>query len=93
MQKVSNETDGLSSYAIYFVKIKTQTQKRCITSVLLLSIHCLLLLPLFVFFCVCVWSLFCNAVCGVLSSFAIAEEERAGCFTLCSCCPEAVCVL
>ena len=34
-----------------------------------LLIHCLLLLPLFVGFCV--WSLFCNAVISVLSCYSI----------------------
>ena len=50
--------------------------------VLLLFIHCLLLLPLFVGFCV--GSLFFCAVLCVLSSFCHhpAGEERAGCFTV-----------
>ena len=34
-----------------------------------------------------VWFLFCNEVPSVLSGFEnhLAEEERVGCFTLCSC--------
>ena len=39
------------------------------TGSVLLLIHCLLLLLLFVGFCV--WSLFCNAVLNVISGFAI----------------------
>ena len=39
----------------------------------------------------CAWSLFCNAILSVLSSFAIyiSEEERAGC----TCCRVVVVVL
>ena len=49
--------------------------------VLVLLVHCLLFLPLFVG--VCVWSLLCYALLGVLSSFAIfLTRKRAGCFTL-----------
>ena len=43
---------------------------------LLLLIHFLLLLPLFVCFFSCVWSLFCNTLLSVMSSFAIISIER-----------------
>ena len=43
----------------------------------------------------CVWSLFCDTVLSLLSIFLnhVAEEERATCFTLYSCCCVRVYVL
>ena len=57
-------------------------------------IHCLMLLMMFVD--LCVWSLFCNAVLGVLSSFVIIlvrKRELVALLLLGSCCHGAVSVL